>query len=147
MKSKSKTLKIKSEETLQFIDITKEVKDFVEQSQIRNGLLNIQTKHTTATVFLNENEPLLLKDMKKNLERLAPANENYNHDDFSTRTVNMCEGECDNGHSHCKALYLPSSITLNVENKEINLGTWQSLMFVELDRAREREIHFQLIGE
>ncbi len=147
MQSKSKTIKIKSKERLQFVDITKEVKEFVKEAEIKNGFLNIQTKHTTATVFLNENEPLLLEDMKKNLEKVASSSEEYRHDNMDIRTVNVCDDECVNGHSHCKALYLPSNITLNIDSKELQLGTWQSVLFVELDRARSREVHFQVIGE
>ncbi len=147
MQSKTEVIKIKSKEKLQFLDITQRVKDFVENSKIKNGLLNIQSKHTTATVFLNENEPLLLEDMKKNLEKVAPSSEEYRHDNLDIRTVNVCDDECVNGHSHCKALYLPSNITLNLADSKLQLGRWQSILFVELDRAREREIQMQIIGE
>ena len=143
---KNKTINIMSKETLEIRDITQEIKTFVKKTNISKGLINIQTKHTTATIILNENEPLLLNDIKKNLEKLAPTTSSYEHDDFEKRTVNICEGECKNGHSHCKAIYLPSNLTLNVVGGEIQLGVWQSVLFIELDRARKREIHLQIIG-
>lgn len=147
MKSKNKTIEIKSENTLQIKDITEQVENFVKETGIKNGLVNIQTKHTTATVFLNENEPLLLEDMKENLKKLAPLDKEYRHDDFDVRTVNMCDDECANGHAHCKALYLPSSITMNLVDSELQFGRWQKIMFIELDRARKRKVQVQVIGE
>lgn len=143
---KNKTIKIHSRENLEIKDITDEINDFVKELNISEGFINIQTKHTTATIILNENEPLLLEDLKKNLEKLAPKNIPYEHNDFEKRTVNMCEGECKNGHSHCKAIYLPSNLTLNIVNGEINLGKWQRILFIELDKSRKREIHIQIMG-
>ncbi len=147
MKSKTKTFKIEDKETLEIIDITEEVEDFVKESGIKNGLVNIQTLHTTATIFLNELEPLLLKDIKANLEKLASQKEEYNHDNFDVRTVNMCDDECENGHSHCKAIYLPSNLTLNLIDSKMQLGTWQRVLFIELDRPRVRNIQVHIIGE
>lgn len=129
------------------IDITEKVKRFVQESKIENGLVNIQSQHTTAAVFVNENEPELLKDFKNHLEKLAPKNDKYHHDNFDIRTVNMCEDECANGHAHCKAIHLPTNVCLNLVSNEIKLGTWQRVMFIELDRSRKRQIHAQIIGE
>lgn len=147
MKTANKTIGYKTKEFLEFIDITDEVKNFIKENQIRNGLVNIQTLHTTAALILNENEPLLIEDIKKNLEKLASKGLPYNHDDFDRRTVNMCDNECVNGHSHCKSIYLPSNLTLNLINGEIQFGQWQRILFVELDRARDRKVQIQIIGE
>lgn len=143
-----KILQYQTKAKFDFRDITDQVNEFVQQSAIKNGLINIQSLHTTATVFVNENEPLLIEDMKKNLEKLAPEKGiDYSHDDFKIRTVNMCKDECANGHSHCKSLYLPTSVVLNIVDGKIIFGTWQRIMFVELDRARLRKISLQIIGE
>ena len=147
MKTKNKTIEIDSKEGLEIIDITDQVIAFVQESEIQNGLVNIQTQHTTATVFVQENEPLLLKDIRKFLERIVPQNINYNHDDFAQRTVNLCADECRNGHSHCKALNLPTSVTLNLIDNKVQLGTWQKILFIELDRSRDRKIQIQILGE
>jgi len=147
MQIKTKMFEYQTKEKFDFRDITDQVKEFIKESGIKNGLCNVQTFHTTATVFLNENEPLLIQDMKANLEKIVPSNTPYNHDNFDIRTVNMCVGECANGQAHCKALYLPSSLTLNLLNGELQFGTWQRIMFVELDRARPRKIQVLLMGE
>lgn len=147
MTIKSKTIKIDTKETLQFIDITEKVKSFVEKADVSDGLVNIQTMHTTAMLLLNENEPLLIEDIKKNLEQVASKKEDYNHDDFSVRTVNMCDDECANGHAHCKAVYLTPTNTINLIDGKLQLGTWQRVFLLELDRARPRKVQVQLMGE
>jgi len=147
MKTTHKTIEYQTKGEFDFIDITEEVKNFVEESQINNGFVNVQTLHTTAALILNENEPLLLEDIKKNLERLFPGNIKYRHDDFTTRTVNMCPDECANGRSHCKAIFLPVNVTLNLIDGKIQFGQWQRILFVELDRARQRKVQIQIMGE
>lgn len=130
-----------------FSDITKDVESFVESSGITDGLVNVQTMHTTAMIILNENEPLLIEDIKKNLERTAPVDAGYSHDNFEIRTVNMCDDECDNGHSHCKAIHLTPNVTINLIDGKLQLGQWQSIIFIELDRSRPRKYQIQVIGE
>lgn len=147
MRTKNKTIEIKSKEQFDIVDLTDEIASFTKESKIKDGLVNIQSLHTTAVVFVQENEPLLLEDIKKSLERIAPQNIDYNHDDFGRRTVNMCDDECRNGHSHCKAVFLPTSVTLNLINGQMQLGTWQRIMFIELDRARPRKVQIQILGE
>jgi len=147
MKTKNKIIEIKTKEQSDIVNLTDEIKSFVKESNIKNGLINIQSLHTTAAIFVQENEPLLLKDIKKYLERIVPQSINYSHDDFGQRTVNVCGDECRNGHSHCKAISLPTTVTLNLIDGEVQLGKWQKILFIELDRARERKVQVQIIGE
>ncbi len=147
MKTANKIIEIKLKKQLDIIDLTEEIKSFVKEIKIKNGLINIQSLHTTAAIFIQENEPLLLEDIKKYLDRIVPQDIDYNHDDFGRRTVNMCGDECQNGHSHCKAVNLPTAVTLNLIDSEIQLGKWQKILFIELDRARERKVQIQIIGE
>jgi len=147
MKSVNKIIEYQTKEELDFIDITEKVKEIVGENQIRNGLVNIQTLHTTTALILNESEPLLIEDMKQNLEKLAPKTTEYRHDNFKIRTVNMCDDECANGHSHCKAIYLPANLTLNLIEGKLQLGQWQRIFFIELDRPRSRKVQIQTMGE
>ncbi|MBL8206973.1 MAG: YjbQ family protein, partial [Blastocatellia bacterium] len=94
----------------------------------------------------NENEPLLLDDLKKSLERAAPRTVSYKHDDFDIRTENLTPDERPNGHAHCKALFLRSSETLNLINGELDLGRWQRVFLVELDGARQRTVSLSILG-
>ena len=97
--------------------------------------------------MIGESEPLLLEDMKNVLERFAPRHAIYQHDDFEIRTVNLCPDEEKNGHSHCKALFLKTSETVNVADGSIELGLWQRVFLIELDRARERTVSVTVIGQ
>jgi len=147
MTSFHESLKLKTKGLFDFIDLTEKVKKLVKKSKIKNGFLNVQSKHTTVAVLVNENEPLLISDIKKNLERLVPQEQEYQHDNFEIRTVNMCDGECANGHSHCKQILLSSSHTLNIVNGKLDLGPWQRIFAIELDHDRLREISLMAVGE
>jgi len=146
MKTSFKEISIQTKDYLDITDITDQVIDFVSKSDIKDGLINIQTLHTTATVLINENEPLLIEDLKANLDKIGPRTISYKHDDFSKRTVNMCDDECQNGHAHCKAIHLPVNVCLNLIDGKIQLGVWQKIMFVELDKPRQRKVQIQIIG-
>lgn len=147
MTAKNTTISLKTKEAVEFINITDRVTEFASEAGIENGIINIQCFHTSSAVLVNEDEPLLLQDIKEQLNRLVPQDKDYNHDNFEKRTVNMCPDECDNGHSHCKAIHLPTSVTLNVIGGEIQLGQWQQVFFLELDRARDRKVQIQIFGE
>ncbi len=147
MKIKNKVLRFKTSKIYDFIDFTKRVKEFVNLSAVRNGIINIQIMNTSAGLILNEHEPLLLKDIKSNLEKISPSSSVYEHDDLTKRTVNVCEDECRNGHSHCNAIHLPATVTLNVVDGKVQFGQWQSIMLIELDSARERRVQLQILGE
>ena len=144
--SSHEVLHIRTKRCLQFIDITESIDQIVVESGIRNGMANIQSRHTTAAILINENEPLLLTDLKRTLERIAPRKRSYRHDDFTIRTVNLEPGEPINGHSHCKSLFLRASETVNICDSTLQLGRWQRIFFLELDRARERSLSIQILG-
>ena len=130
----------------EFIDITEEVVRHVRESGTKDGLVCIYTKHTTAAIKINENEPLLLKDMEAFLERIAPEDAYYGHNDFSVRTVNMSEDECPNGHAHCSHLLLGTSETVPLIDGELQFGTYQRIFLIELDRPRQREVLITIVG-
>ena len=130
----------------EFIDITQEITDIVHESGARDGLVCVYTKHTTAAIKINENEPLLLADMASFLERVAPQDAYYAHNDFSLRTVNMTEDECPNGHAHCRHLLLGTSETIPLIDGELQLGTYQRVFLIELDRPRQREVLVSIVG-
>jgi len=146
MKIENKTIIFKTKETLDFVDITELVGKFIKESKIKDGLVNVQILHTSAALIVNENEPLLIEDFKKNIEKTAARFENYKHDNLSKRTVNLCDNECINGHSHCKAIHLLVNATLNIISGELQLGQWQRVFLVELDSPRNRKIQMQIIG-
>ena len=139
-------IRLRTAECLEFIDLTAYVENIVARSGIRQGMVNVQTKHTTTALIVNENEPLLIEDLKRLLDAHVPRDGDYEHNDFSRRT-DIPPDEPANGHSHCKALFLPASIMLNIADGRLQLGRWQSLFFVELDDSRERQISVLILGQ
>ena len=147
MKTKSFCLSVKTGEAPQFIDITDWVSGCVSDSQVSNGFAVVYSKHTTAAVKINENEPLLLEDMAALLEQSAPRHAPYRHNDFEIRTVNMTPDESPNGHAHLQHLLLGTSETVPILNGEMQFGRYQSIFFIELDHPRNREVMVQVVGE
>jgi len=145
---KNKTLEYKTAGGYEFRDVTDDVFDFVKETGVKNGIMNVQTLHTTTALIVNENEPLLIEDMKNNFREIAKKDIYYGHNDFEVRTVNMCGlTECKNGHSHCLAAYLPTHVTLNIVDGKVSFGQWQRIFFIELDHARTRKVQVQVMGE
>ena len=147
MKIKSFCLSVKTKEAPEFIDITDWVSGCVADSLVNNGFAVVYSKHTTAAVKINENEPLLLEDMAAFLEKSAPRHAPYRHNDFEIRTVNMTPDESPNGHAHLQHLMLGTSETVPILNGEMQFGTYQSIFFIELDHPRNREVMVQVVGE
>ena len=147
MITKSFKLKVKTECAPQFIDITEWVANCVADSEISNGFAVVFSKHTTAAVKINENEPLLLEDMTEFLEKISPRENGYQHNNFEIRTVNMTADESPNAHAHLQHLLLGTSETVPVIEGEMQFGTYQSVFFIELDHPRNREVMVQVVGE
>ena len=147
MKTKSFCKRVKTRCAPEFIDITDWVAECVTESEITNGFAVVYSKHTTAAVKINENEPLLLDDMAGFLEKIFPRNHSYQHNNFEIRTVNMTEDESPNGHAHLQHLLMGTSETVPVMDGVIQFGTYQSIFFIELDHPRPREVMVQIVGE
>lgn len=130
----------------EFIDITEDVAGIVSDSGVQFGQVSVFSQHTTAAVKINENEPLLLRDLARTIRHFAPPNGYYEHNDFSRRTVNMNEGECANGHAHCQHLFLAASETIPVVDGRIALGQWQRVFLIELDHPRLRRVLVNVVG-
>jgi len=139
-------LVIETAEAPEFIDITEDVQRIVAESGARFGQATVYSTHTTAAIKVNENEPLLLQDMARILHEIAPLHADYEHNDFSRRTVNLDEEECANGHAHCQHLFLSTSETMPILEGQLPLGQWQRVFLVELDRPRQRRVLVNVIG-
>jgi secondary thiamine-phosphate synthase enzyme len=130
----------------EFHDITDDVVEIVKDSGVTFGQVTIFSSHTTAAIRINENEPLLLRDMARILRQIAPSDAYYEHNDFGRRTVNMNPDECANGHAHCQHLFLASSETIPVIDGRPALGAYQRIFLIELDHPRMRQVLVTVIG-
>jgi secondary thiamine-phosphate synthase enzyme len=142
----AETLPFRTSAGREFLDVTEQVAQVVRRSGVSQGWVSVFSKHTTAAVVLNENEPLLLEDMGAMLERLSTATGLYQHNDLSRRVGEMEPDECANGHAHCQHLLLSSSETIPIAEGRMDLGRWQRIFLLELDRPRDRQLVVQVFG-
>lgn len=120
------------------VDITPQVKDKLQSINIKDGIVNISVCGSTGALTTCEYEPGLVKDIKDIFNTLIPP-ASYNHDQT------WGDG---NGHSHLRASLVGPSITLPFNNRELLLGTWQQIIFVDFDnRSRKRELIMQFVGD
>ena len=142
----SRIVQVESNDAPELIDFTVTVKELVEESGVKNGQVSIYSTHTTFSVMINENEPLLLKDMEHFLERSAPKDAYYGHNDFELRTVSMRPNECPNGHAHCQHMILGTSEIVPIIDGNPILGEFQRVFLVELDEPKPRQVAVQVMG-
>jgi secondary thiamine-phosphate synthase enzyme len=120
------------------IDITNNIKRILLESQLKNGILTLFVVGSTAAITTIEYEQGLKRDFPSMLERIAPKGIEYEHDNT------WHDG---NGHAHVRASLIGPSLTIPFINGETSLGTWQQIVFVEMDtKSRKRKIVVQLIG-
>ena len=121
------------------IDITPDVDQLVKDTDLRAGIAVIFVDGSTGAITTIEYEPGVLKDISTALERLIPKNIEYMHE------LRWHDG---NGHSHVRAAFLGPSLTVPFKDKRLLLGTWQQIIFLELDnKSRSRNLIVQIIGE
>ena len=130
----------------EFIDITDDIEAVVIESGIADGIVTVASQHTTAAITVQENEPLLHQDICDMLERVAPRDMYYRHDDFDVRVVNMHPNELPNGYAHCRQALLGGGATIPVNGCRLALGQYGRVFLVELDLPRDRNVQVHIIG-
>ena len=140
----NRTITLETESGINIHNITQKVQEIVTASSIKNGQVIVFVRHTTTALAINEYEVRLLQDIKNYLQKLAPATDRYLHNDLHLRDVPPDEPE--NAHSHLMAMMLNNSETIPIVNGELALGTYQSILFIELDGSRRRNILVQITG-
>ncbi|HEV8473669.1 MAG TPA: secondary thiamine-phosphate synthase enzyme YjbQ [Methylomirabilota bacterium] len=141
MKVFNTSFTLHSEECTEVTDITKLVREAIQQFPVSAGIALINTLHTTCALFINEFQSALIDDLKTLVEKIVPERGGYRHDD-----PRYSDCERGNAHSHLRAALLGRSIAVGVNNGEITLGRFQSIIFAEFDGPRKREITVQVIG-
>jgi len=146
MKIVRKEIKITSEKQIEFIDVTDQVQEVIDNSGIREGQVLIYMPHTTMGVAINHNEPMLLQDFARMLYKIAPIDDQYSHDLFELKKSSQSDGRS-NGHSHCKQVLIGGSQTVPIEKGKMILTERQSIFAVEFDGSRQRNFFVQVMGE
>ncbi len=143
MTIKHETVIVETGDRLQFMDLTKRIRDRLQRYNVKQGLVILSSLHTTTALFINEWQEALIHDLRVLLDRLVKEEaDGYRHNDPRY-------SDCDRGnaHSHLRSVLLGRQLSVPVVNGEMALGTFQSIIFAELDGPRERQIHLQVLGE
>lgn len=135
----SESFSLNSKGNTDIIDVTDKVSQVVGSSGLRRGVATVFVVGSTAGVTTMEFEPGLIADMRQLFERLAPANQQYQH--------NLRWGDL-NGHSHLRASLLGPSLSIPFADGQLQLGTWQQIVLIDFDvRPRHRTVIVQVVGE
>ncbi|NYB25978.1 MAG: YjbQ family protein [Methanobacteriaceae archaeon] len=129
-------LELETSKRVQIIDISRNIDAALAESGLRKGLVNIYSKHSTSAIFINENESGLLEDYQNLIQTLIPTGNNYKHDRIDN-----------NADSHLRSFIIGNNETIPFENGSMDLGTWQSVFFLDMDGPRNRRITITIMGE
>jgi secondary thiamine-phosphate synthase enzyme len=120
------------------IDLTEGVQSVLESAGVESGIVSIFVPGSTAAVTAMEYEPGGVQDLRAALDRLVPAEGDYEHNRLNHDT---------NSHAHIRAAIVGPSETIPVRDGRLELGTWQQLVLVDFDdRPRQRSVLVQVIG-
>ena len=139
MKSFRKELWFNTKAKVEFINITKQVRECVYSSGIKEGLCLVNAMHITASVFINDNESGLIEDFKEWLEKHVPS------EPVSLYRHNLT-GET-NGEAHIKREILGREVVMAVTNGELDFGPWEQIFYGEFDGQRQKRVLVKIIGE
>jgi secondary thiamine-phosphate synthase enzyme len=128
-------------ERTQLLNITDRINEVVRRSGIREGLVHLQSLHTTTAVFLNEWQDALLHDVKTYIEQSVTRDFPWRHNDPA---YSDCERQ--NADSHLRGMLMGQTLSLQVRNSGVLLGTWQKIILAEFDGPRTRTLSVQVMG-
>jgi secondary thiamine-phosphate synthase enzyme len=148
MRSATTTITLATPERYSYLDITDDLRRAIKDGGITEGVAVAFCAHTTCALLINEWEDGALDDFRRSLIDLVPHDGTYyRHDDFEIRTQNMHPDERRNGHAHVKAMLLSAtSHAIPVIGGEPSLGSWQRLIFFEMDEPKDRTVTFHVFG-
>jgi secondary thiamine-phosphate synthase enzyme len=120
-----------------YINITPRVEAAVAKSGVKEGFVLVNAMHITASVYINDDEAGLLKDYDEFLERMAPHDANYRHNET---------GE-DNGDAHIKRQFMGREVVVAITNGKLDVGPWEQIFYGEFDGRRKKRVLVKVIGE
>lgn len=137
----STTLMVATKEPVELKVITEQIAEFVSQTPIREGIVQISSLHTTAGIMINETQAALLEDMKRMFEQAIPSGVYYKHNDPQ-------HSDCArrNATAHLRSIIVGNNLTIPIEAGKMKLGVWQQVFFTEFDGPNNRKIHIQVMG-
>lgn len=149
-------IEIETKPGIALFDITPHIRQQVADLGVSEGFVNVLSRHTTTAVAINEYETRLLDDIRQFLRKMAPPSDPYLHNDLHLREAPAdwpggweawAAQEPENAHSHLLSMVLGNSETIPITKGQLAIGTWQSVMLVELDGPRTRTVGIQVVGQ
>jgi secondary thiamine-phosphate synthase enzyme len=137
MKTVTEYLWFNTRERREFINITDKIKDLVDRSGIKEGMMLVSAMHITAGVYVNDAEDGLIEDIQTWLEKLAPYDPGYKH---------HATGET-NADAHLKSLLVHQQVIVPVTKGLLDFGPWQQVYYAEFDGQRRKRIILKIMGE
>ena len=139
MKSYRKELWLNAPARMHFTNITPDIREFLTESGIKEGLVLVNAMHITASVFINDDESGLHHDYKEWLEAIAPHEpvSSYRHNDT---------GE-DNADAHIKRQIMGREVVVAVTAGKLDFGPWEQIFYGEFDGRRKKRVLVKIIGE
>jgi secondary thiamine-phosphate synthase enzyme len=128
-------------ERMQMLNITDRVNEIVRKSGVKDGIIHLQSLHTTTAIFINEWQDALIHDVKSFFEQVVEREQYWRHNDPE---YSDCERK--NADSHMRGMLMGQTLCLQVRNATVLLGTWQNIMFAEFDGPRSRSLSVQVSG-
>lgn len=141
LKIVSSILSIPTRAHVEIHDLTDRVASLPGLDEVAQGMVLLHSLHTTAALLINEAQDALLEDIRALLRRLVPEEGAYRHNDPEVSDCNRA-----NAWSHLAAVLLSHTIQIPIEQGRLVLGTWQRVLFCELDGPQTRRIHVQVMG-
>ena len=138
----SEDIRLSTSRRMEILDITDKVYNAVARSGIRNGLVNLWVPHSTAAIAVNEHDTDLWDDILKVLQKIAPLKDKYKHNAKYSWSLRE-----QNAHAHILNCLIKPGVSIPLEDGRLLLGTWQSILFIEMDGSRSRKVHVQVMGE
>ena len=139
MKSLTEKLVFNVPTRREYINITAQVEELVERSEVMEGIVLCNAMHITASVYINDDESGLIEDYDEWLEQLAP------HEPVSKYRHNRT-GE-DNADAHLKRQIMGREVTVAITNGKLDLGPWEQIFYAEFDGRRQKRVLIKIIGE
>jgi secondary thiamine-phosphate synthase enzyme len=137
MKIFQETITVETRKVFDFVNLDEKIQEAVEKSKVKNGFVLLRSPHNTATIVCNEDDQLVLDDLKRVMLSLTPESLGLKH---------SYEG-IDNARAHQIVSLLGHSHWLPIRDGKISLGTWQSIFMIELFEARRRRVEVMIVGE
>jgi len=138
MKSYRKEIIVHTRSRRAFVNITPQVEEALAESGVREGLCLVNTMNITASVFINDNESGLHRDLERWLEGLAPEkpHSQYDHNGYE-----------DNADAHLKRSVMGRETVVAITNGRFDFGTWEQIFYGEFDGMRDKRVLVKIIGE